>query len=363
MLKRLLMTADTVGGVWTYALEIARALGGQDVEVFLATMGRPLSESQELQAAAIENLRVYESSFKLEWMDNPWDDVCESGEWLLKLRDRIQPDLIHLNNYAHGALPWHLPVLMVGHSCVFSWWKAVHGILPPPEWRRYRDEVSRGLAAATRVVAPSKSMLSSLQEIYGSFDSGDVIPNGRSATDFSVGIKQPLVLSAGRLWDPAKNVSALLEIAGSLPWTVHIAGELGTEPIPCAAESTVMHLGSLTPRELGTWMSRASIFALPAFYEPFGLTILEAALSGCALVLGDIDSLNENWAGAALFVGPADPAALQQGIEILIQNPGHLSALARQAHSRALQFTSNRMLSRYMETYENLCESFCSAIH
>jgi len=108
-------------------------------------------------------------------------------------------------------------------------------------------------------------------------------------------------------------------------------------------------------------MSQASIFVLPAFYEPFGLTILEAALSGCALVLGDIDSLKESWSGAALFVDPADPAELKESIETLIQNPSHLSALSRQAHSRALQFTTNRMLSRYMETYENLCESFCSA--
>src|SRR3954465_11281992 len=131
MLKRLLMTADTVCGVWTYALELARALGGQGTEVSLATMVRPLSRSQQLESAAIENLSVYESNFKLEWMDNPWDDVRESGEWLLKLRDRIQPDAVHLNNYAHGGLTWDLPVLMVGHSCVFSWWKAVHGTLPP----------------------------------------------------------------------------------------------------------------------------------------------------------------------------------------------------------------------------------------
>ena len=50
----------------------------------------------------------------------------------------------------------------------------------------------------------------------------------------------------------------------------------------------------------------ASIFALPARYEPFGLSILEAALSGCALVLGDLPSLRELWTGAAMFVPPDD---------------------------------------------------------
>ena len=37
--RRVLMTADTVGGVWTYALELARALAGFGVETTLAVMG------------------------------------------------------------------------------------------------------------------------------------------------------------------------------------------------------------------------------------------------------------------------------------------------------------------------------------
>ena len=65
--------------------------------------------------------------------------------------------------------------------------------------------------------------------------------------------------------------------------------------------------GRLTPPQMARVVSRApSIYALPARYEPFGLSVLEAALSGCALVLGDIPSLREIWDGAALFVDPDD---------------------------------------------------------
>ena len=35
------MTTDTVGGVWTYALELADALAERDVEVTLAVQGDP----------------------------------------------------------------------------------------------------------------------------------------------------------------------------------------------------------------------------------------------------------------------------------------------------------------------------------
>jgi hypothetical protein len=123
--KRILMSADTVGGVWTYALELARALLPYGVEVALATMGTPLTPEQWKAAKSIPKLEVFESNFKLEWMEDAWEDVRLSGEWLLDLEERIQPDVVHLNGYAHGALPWRSPTLIVGHSCVLSWWEAV----------------------------------------------------------------------------------------------------------------------------------------------------------------------------------------------------------------------------------------------
>ena len=38
--ERVLMTADAVGGVWTYCLDLAKALGEQGVKVTLAVMGQ-----------------------------------------------------------------------------------------------------------------------------------------------------------------------------------------------------------------------------------------------------------------------------------------------------------------------------------
>ena len=82
-------------------------------------------------------------------------------------------------------------------------------------------------------------------------------------------------------------------------------------------------LGPLAADELADWYGRAAIYALPARYEPFGLSALEAALSGCALVLSDIPSLREIWEDAAFFVSPNDEAhAVQRRCTGLIARSG-----------------------------------------
>jgi len=136
--KRILMTADTVGGVWSYTLRLARALDRYDIEVIIATMGEALSPAQRDQIQSLSNVQVRESTYKLEWMQNPWKDVQAAGEWLLSLEDEFEPDLIHLNGYAHGNLPWRAPRIVVGHSCVLSWLRAIKSEDAPAEYGRYK---------------------------------------------------------------------------------------------------------------------------------------------------------------------------------------------------------------------------------
>ena len=350
------MTADTVGGVWTYALELTRALHPYDVEVLLAIMGPPLSPAQRDAAHDITNLSLFKSNYKLEWMPDCWSDVKRAGEWLLHLENRLQPDVIHLNGYAHASLAWNSPILVTGHSCVFSWWKAVNGDAPPAEWQRYKDEVTSGLLAADLVVTPSAAMLQALNTHYGPINNARVIPNGRDPENFKPEAKRPFILSAGRLWDAAKNIECVAEIASELPWPVLVAGDCQhpDQTIQSYSLEQCLWLGSLSESRMRRWFGAASIYALPALYEPFGYTPLEAALSGCALVLGDIDSLREIWADAAVFVDPHDSKALKSELLELIGNPQHRSELADRARERALEFTSARMAQNYFAAYEEL---------
>jgi glycosyltransferase involved in cell wall biosynthesis len=347
----ILMTADTIGGVWTYALNLCRALQKFDIQVHLATMGEPLSPDQWKAVKKVPNIEIEESTFALEWMPDPWEDVDEAGQWLIELEQRIQPDLIHLNNYAHGNLCWQAPVLMVGHSCVLSWWKSVKKEQAPAAWNRYAVRVKEGLQNADHITSISRYMLERLNSYYGPFSNSSVIYNARNANDFYCSAKEPLIFSMGRLWDEAKNIAALKEIAEGLPWPVYAAGDNGQES---SDRGNITFLGKIASDDIAKWLSKAAIYVMPARYEPFGLSILEAALSECALILGDIPSLREIWDDAALYANPDEPADLQSQIQCLVQNDTQRKRMAEKARQQAQRYSTERFARRYVELYTEL---------
>jgi len=351
---RVLMTADTVGGVWTYALELIEALQRVPCEITLATLGAPLSATQARATARFRHLQVAESTYKLEWMAEPWADVDAAGAWLLEMAATFQPDLVHLNGYAHGALPWSVPVLVVGHSCVYSRWQAVTGEAPPALWQRYQRRVQAGLRCADLVVAPTNAMMAALQTHYGPLRSTLVIPNGRNPQHFTPGGKEDFIFAIGGLWDEAKNFQTLAGIAHKVGWPIYIAGEEQAPVEEPLVLPQLHNLGQLTAAQVAHWLAQAAIYAFPARYEPFGLSILEAALSGCALVLGDIPSLRELWDDAALFLPPDDTAAWAHTLRTLRQQPERRRQLGRAALLRAQSYTATAMGAAYWQIYRQL---------
>jgi glycogen synthase len=354
---KVLMTADAVGGVWTYALELCNALADHGVEFVLATIGPAPTAAQRERVGELRNVHLEHASLKLEWMEQPWADVEKVGRWLLDLATRENVDLVHLNGYAHAVLPWRRPVLVVAHSCVCSWWEAVHGHAAPTEWNPYRHVVGAGLHAAQLVIAPTAAFLATLESHYGALTRASVIRNARTAPPAREGNSRlPIVMACGRVWDEAKNFQVLDAAARGLSWPVYVAGE-GTSPD--GRECTLSNLnclGSLPANEMAMWLDRAEIFVHPARYEPFGLAVLEAAMHACALVLSDVPTLRELWDGAALFADPHDPIALRQRVHSLIDNPGQRAALARAALQRAERYQPHTMGKAYLEVYRDLLQ-------
>ena len=164
---RILIVADIVGGVRTFVTELAQELACAH-EVHLALIGPP-SAAPVLPVASCQV-----ADLRLEWMADSDTDVAATGEWVAELCERLRPDILHMNTCAPVLDPG-VPVLLTVHSCVLTWWRAVHGHDAPLEWAGYRRGVEAALARAAVIVAPSQALARELAVAYGQ-DGVRVIP-------------------------------------------------------------------------------------------------------------------------------------------------------------------------------------------
>lgn len=344
---RVLVVADVVGGVRTFVAELAPELAASGVEVHLALIGTDRPDCPGVGSCEVRNLR-------LEWMSEPWVDVARTGEWVEELRLAHRPDLIHLNTFTPVLDP-DVPVLLTVHSCVLTWWRAVHGNDAPSGWRRYAQLARDALHRAAIVSVPTRALLAELAAVYGALPPVRVIPNGRAVRPPPVAREDRLVVSAGRLWDPAKNAALTARAAPAIDGRAVLIGP-GEVPGPDRLDAPpgVECLGALPHDEVIRWLARASVFVEPARYEPFGLAALEAALCGCALVLGDIRSLREVWGGAAAFVALDDVDGLVHAVGALIDDPDRRRQASDAARRAAARYTPAAMAGAYLNAYRRV---------
>jgi glycogen synthase len=358
----ILVTADTLGGVWTYTRELVTGLVRRGDRVTLVRFGDIPTAAQTRWMDGLANLDYRPTAFKLEWMLDSEADMEASSQYLQAIIDETRPDLLHFSQYYYGAISCDIPRVVVAHSDVVSWWMSVHRQLPPEtEWLHwYRRIVTRGLHEATTVVAPSRWMLEQIELYYGKLRSGAVIHNGRTPALFNPYIgKQETTVTLGRLWDSGKNVSLLLK--REMPGSVRIVGcdrHPDLQNHSFIAEAVRPNV-SLDPqqdeRQITQTLARAGIYAATSQYEPFGLAPVEAALSRCAIVASDIPSFRELWEGAAIFFRNNDPESLSEALERVQRDPGLRLNHGNMALRHARQhFTADRMVADYKHLYYKL---------
>src|ERR1051325_11500557 len=358
----ILVTADTLGGVWTYTRELVTGLVRRGDKVTLVSFGDIPTAAQTRWMDALANLDYRPTAFKLEWMMDSEADMEASSKYLQAVIEESRPDLLHFSQFYYGVIRCDVPRVVVAHSDVVSWWMSVHHQSPPEtEWLKwYRQIVTRGLHEATTVVAPSRWMLEQVEFHYGKLRSASVIHNGRTPAVFNPYItKEENTVTLGRLWDSGKNVSLLLK--REMPGSVSIVGcdqHPDLQNHSFVAETIRPNI-SLEPhqdeRQITQTLARAGIYAATSQYEPFGLAPVEAALSRCAIVASDIPSFRELWEGAAVFFRNNDPDSLADALESVQRDRDFRLRQGNLALRRAREFYSaDRMVAGYKDLYQKL---------
>lgn len=348
--RRILMTVDAVGGVWRYALDLARELVNGGDSVVLAGLGPPPSRQQADEAEAFA---------KLIWLNTPPDWMTRNGgdldalprELHAPMRDHAI-DLVHFNAPSQAAgFDAPCPVVVVSHSCVMTWFHAVRGQAADGAWTWQKERNRRGMDRADAVIAPSRSHADMLETCYGPIARLSVVRNGARPLP-KTEMRQPLVFAAARWWDEGKNAAVVDQAASLTRWPLFAAGSTNGPNGEHVSFSHAVPLGAVPSDEVRSLMARAGIFVSPSLYEPFGLAALEAAMSATPLVLSDIATYRELWDGAAIFFDARDPHDLAACLNRLSSDAELRRELGQAAIRRSRRFRLTKQTAAMRGVYD-----------
>ena len=327
---RLLMTTDLPSGAWDATLTLARGLAAAGLRITLAVPGPSPDPEQRAEALAIAGLQLEERPGRLEWMADSLEDVALLGEWLLALAARDDVELVHTHLYGVAALPFAVPVVLQAAPL-------------PLQHRAMPALVQRGLEHAALVVRSGDGPPGSLQ-----------IPHGIELDDAApADARDDLIVTAGMLWHPGHGIDLLDAVAPQIGTRLAAIGSLQGPDRPARQLRHIAPLGSLGRAARRQRYRTATLFALPA---DDSFAALEAAASGCALVLANVPSLRVQWDKAACFVPPGNATAWRDALNRLAADSARRADLAMAARIRARRRSAAALVASWLDAYAQACE-------
>jgi phosphatidylinositol alpha-mannosyltransferase len=224
----------------------------------------------------------------------------------------------------------------------------------PPPWvgRLYRgaSRVGSSLLSGVVLTAVSGVAAAFLPETWGPVE---IVPNGVDVAGFRPrGRRQPHRVAFLGRDEPRKGLDVLLDA-----WTEvvhrHPAAELvvigATRPDP---PERVTYLGVVDEEHKRSALGSAAVFVAPnRGAESFGLVLVEAMASGCAVVASDLPAFRAVAGDAARLVPPDEPGVLAEAIVALLDRPSVRGRLAAAGGRRAQAFDWPAVVEQYRGCY------------
>jgi glycosyltransferase involved in cell wall biosynthesis len=231
---------------------------------------------------------------------------------------------------------------------------------------RFTAQARRAAQNSDLIIAVSQFTAGQVVELLG-FDGSRIriVPHGvyRPPSFLERRKREKIILFVGAL-QARKNVARLVEAFESAPsdWRLILAGAstgYGSEAIlerirASRCQQRIQIIGYISPAELQTLYSRASIFAFPSLDEGFGIPVLEAMSQGVPVIISNRPSLKEIAGDAALMVDPYRTEELESALERLIGDPDLREEYAGRGRRCAELYSWERTVRETYRVYREL---------
>lgn len=336
-----LFPPDFRGGGEYVVLEIALGLQARGVRVEVLTTGDPTL--REHAGVATKRLPISRYTFNLQ-----------VRQIAAAARDA---DVIHTFTY-HGCLPSLVAARLLGRPVVCG----IMGLYGAA-WRGMRGPVI-GRAFATwerflinrsydRIVFPSESSRAAGLALGASVERSLVIhPGIDHAGLLPTGQKRGFVLFAGR-FDTRKGIQHVIAAARALP-DIPFRAVGWSDELDLLRASAPPNLLIVPSRGDSTYrqaLQEASIFFFPSYAETFGLTMVEAMASGCAIV-SSVSTVR--FAGE--LVSPGDELGMIAALRRLWDDETRTKNMGRENQELAAAFTWKAHIDQLLAAYGSLLD-------
>jgi glycosyltransferase involved in cell wall biosynthesis/phosphoheptose isomerase len=407
MTRRIAMISDhasplaTLGGVDAggqnvYVAQIARQLaaGGDTVDVFTRRDDADLPEIVDL-TAGVRVIHVPAGPPAPIVKERLLEHMPAFTSWMRTwIGQGHAYDVVHANFFYSGMVAAELrqdpgvPFVVTFHA-LGRIRRQFHGADDAFPDERFAIE-DRIVAEADRIIAECPQDEEDLIRLYNAdparisivpcgFDPSEFEPMSRPLARMELGLDpgERILLQLGRMV-PRKGIDtviravARLERAHGLRVRLVVVGGSDREPDPARSPELarltaiarsegvadrVEFVGRRDRDELKAFYNAADIFVSTPWYEPFGITPIEAMACGTPVIGSHVGGIKYSVRdGETGYLVPAnDPAALAGRVAHLYRNPKLLSVLARQAVRRANDlFTWERVANGIASAYEDV---------
>lgn len=186
-------------------------------------------------------------------------------------------------------------------------------------------------------------------------DMTTTIPTGFECGPLEHMDEDDFILSLGRqvktkglryMIEAMKDVDCRLIVCGKGPESKNLEKQVRK----LGLEDRVEFRGYVSEEEKKRLMGSCKYFVMPSLFESFGLAAVELMSHGRPLVCTNVNGLPETVGDGAITVDPADPKALADAMNRLLEDGDLRAELGRRARARAEHYSWDR----FIDTYESI---------
>ena len=367
-----------LGGTENYLLDLSKRLAKKHSVSVVTSLLPGTERYEEYLGIKIYRLPSFVLTKLPSFLPPPFSMPIGFGYYFPRICRKEKPDIVHLHN---RFAPQFDSVIFLKHLLGFPLFLNIHNSRPIGINFQtdffggiYDDSIGRLIMkSCDRIIANSKYSLDATVPDDYPKEKQEVIYNGIDTKIYrkrKAHIKdelgcEHLLLSVGRLL-PQKGLEYLIRALPDVDADFHylMMGE-GPEKENLRAlikklglEKRVTIMGKVPDEKKIECYSDADIFVHPSLYEPFGIVLVEAMATECAVVSTKVGGIPEVVGDAGILVEPRQPKQIAQAIETLAHDKKLMNKLKKKGRERTEAiFDWDIIAGQFEKSYKNYLEA------